>query len=115
MSAKSAHCTNGTGPPRGSLESLGSSALKAGRSPMSLDDLSPAHRNILEKASGIRTDIIDVRRYRTASTAADLRRLGFSESQRIVPALVIPIINVYGETALYQWRPDRPRMLRGRM
>jgi hypothetical protein len=82
---------------------------------MALDDLSPAHRDMLEKGSGIRTDIIDLRGYRTVSTAASLKRLGFSESQRLVPALLLPIINVYGDTVLYQTRPDRPRVMRGKL
>lgn len=72
--------------------------------------LSEQHRAMLEQESGICTDVIAARGYRTITDAAELERLSFSPKQRNVPALLIPIYSPTGEQRLYQARPDTPRM-----
>ena len=75
--------------------------------------LSPEHRALLE-ASAISDEIADARGYFTATTAAELGRLGFDSYQRIAPALVLPVWGVDGQIVNYQARPDRPRVDRER-
>ncbi len=77
------------------------------------DRLSDHHRAMLE-ASAIDPAIIEERGYWTATTKAELQRLGFGTAQRNVPALVIPIYDVHGDVRLYQARPDTPRVKDGR-
>jgi Domain of unknown function (DUF3854) len=50
------------------------------------------------------------RGYYTATSGAELGRLGFETYQRIAPALVLPVWGVTGEIVDYQIRPDRPRI-----
>lgn len=76
--------------------------------------LLPWHRDQL-KASGIHQEVIEARGYRSAQTAAELRRLGFSAAQARAPALVIPLWSVTGQEAGYQARPDSPRVAEGRV
>ena len=54
------------------------------------------------------------RGYKTVTTKAALKDLGFSANQQLVPALLIPISNVHGEVAGYQSRPDKPRVRDGK-
>ncbi len=54
------------------------------------------------------------RDYRTVTTRAELLRLGFSDAQARVPALLIPVWSVHGDVGLYQLRPDHPRILSGK-
>ena len=61
-------------------------------------------------ASAISADVVQARGYRSVSTKAELRELGFSEAQRRTPALLVPIWSVTGEIAAYQIRPDEPRI-----
>lgn len=77
-------------------------------------DLSKAHRHMLEVESGISTELIEARGYRTVTTKADLKRLGFSAIQQNTPALLIPIYHPCGEIATYQARPDNPRIKKGK-
>jgi hypothetical protein len=74
--------------------------------------LLPQHRALLT-ASAIAPDVARARGYRSATTASDLEDLGFPDYQCRVPALVIPIWNVYGEIETYQLRPDQPRTTKG--
>ncbi len=60
--------------------------------------------------SAIAPDVACERGYRSVIVKADLQLLGFSERQRNVPALLIPIRNVYGDLVTYQIRPDHPRI-----
>ena len=78
-----------------------------------MEGLSESHLQLLRK-SGIDEQIIAVRGYRTVKTKAELRRLGFKDSQCRTPALLIPIFNVFGEIATYQIRPDEPRIKNGK-
>lgn len=75
--------------------------------------LSPKHASRLA-ASGIDPERIRERGYYTEQSGAGLGRLGFPRSQQQTPALVIPIWGPKGKTSLYQIRPDRPRISKGR-
>jgi Domain of unknown function (DUF3854) len=71
--------------------------------------LLPRHAALLD-ASAIATEVAAARGYRSVTTRAELRRLGFSERQARVPALLLPVWNVRGEITSYQVRPDEPRV-----
>ncbi|HEX5322540.1 MAG TPA: DUF3854 domain-containing protein [Capsulimonadaceae bacterium] len=77
-------------------------------------DLLPHHQAMLE-ASAISPEIAAQRGYRSITVKAELRRLGFSDSQCLVPTLLIPIWGVSGEIALYHHRSDTPRMRDGKV
>lgn len=77
-------------------------------------DLLPHHRELID-ASAISEDVARDRGYRSVTEARQLAELGFPQSQRRAPGLVIPLRNVYGELQSYQLRPDAPRMLDGRI
>jgi hypothetical protein len=95
---------------------------KRGRAETSLPDgpgganghLSPAHRKILLEGSAIAPEVVEARGYRTVGTKAELERLGFGRSQRNAPGLLIPIFGPAGSVALYQFRPDEPRISKGK-
>jgi hypothetical protein len=69
---------------------------------------------MLMEGSAIQEKVIAARGYRSVAHKADLKRLGFSEAQRLVPTLLIPIWSVTGEIALYHHRPDTPRIRDGK-
>lgn len=71
------------------------------------------HERLIQD-SAIAPEVAAERGYRSAQTLAELKRLGFGDSQRKLPALVIPVWNVYGEIGSYQIRPDEPRILDGK-
>lgn len=73
----------------------------------------PHHLEMLT-ASGIAEEVIDERGYVTEDTKAGMGRRGFGATQRIVPALVIPLHDVWGQPAGYQTRPDQPRVKDGK-
>jgi hypothetical protein len=75
--------------------------------------LLPHHAELLT-ASAIAPEVIQARGYRSVTTRTDLKGCGFSDGQARVPALLIPIHNVMGETVLYQLRPDDPRVKDGK-
>ena len=64
---------------------------------------------MLHEGSGLSLEIIDERGYRSISSAAELRALGFSASQARVPALLVPLWDVTGVAAAWSLRPDHPR------
>lgn len=72
------------------------------------------HHRALIDASSISPEVAEARGYRSVESISELRRLGFADAQCSVPTLLIPIRNVHGEIALYQSRPDTPRMTGGR-
>ena len=78
------------------------------------DPLYPVHRASLEIGSGISSEVIAARGYRTETTKAELGRLGFANTQRRVPALLIPVWNISGQIATYQLRADLPRVVNGK-
>lgn len=69
---------------------------------------------MLNEESAISEKVIEARGYRTVEKKADLKRLGFSDAQRNVPGLLIPIYSPTGEKVLYQYRPDEPRIKDGK-
>lgn len=75
--------------------------------------LSPEHAGLL-RASAISGEVVGARGYFTATSGAELGRIGFDTYQRIAPALVLPSWGVDGEIVNYQARPDRPRIDRER-
>jgi len=75
--------------------------------------LLPQHAELIGD-SGIKVEVAKARGYRTVTTRAALQGLGFSEAQRRVPALLIPIWGISGDIATYQIRPDQPRIVNGK-
>jgi hypothetical protein len=67
---------------------------------------------------GVVPEVAAERGYRSAENKSQLKSIGFGESQRSVPALIIPthdVVATDGECAGYQARPDEPRMVDGRI
>jgi len=65
---------------------------------------------------GVTPEIARERGYRSADTKAQLRQHGFSAAQADqIPALIIPSWNVLGEVSTFQFRPDKPRVVKGRV
>ncbi|MBM4362594.1 MAG: hypothetical protein FJ104_07925, partial [Deltaproteobacteria bacterium] len=60
------------------------------------DRLAANHLSMLQD-SGIADGAIAARGYFTAQKKVELARLGFSEQQQIVPALLIPVFGPHGE------------------
>lgn len=75
--------------------------------------LLPRHEELI-RASAISPEVAKARGYRSVTKKSQLKTLGFSDYQCIVPALLIPIFNTRGEVALYQARPDTPRISEGK-
>src|SRR5262245_37332327 len=83
---------------------------------MADDPLLPRHRDMLEKESGIDSQVIRERGYYSAVAKKDLEEVGFGPAQRRVPTLVVPVHGVVaGETPWYLHRPDEPRLRNGRV
>ena len=57
-------------------------------------------------------DLIATRGYRTVTVKAELKRLGFSDRQCLTPGLLLPIWDLNGDIASYQFRPDQPQLNR---
>ena len=76
--------------------------------------LSPEHRAMLLEESAVASDVVKARGYRTVYKKAELERLGFGRSQRNPPGLLIPIHGPAGGVVLYQFRPDEPRINKGK-
>lgn len=74
------------------------------------DLLSALHRYMLEVDSGISPEVIAARGYRTVTVKAELKRLGFSDRQCLTPGLLLPVWDLNGEIATYQFRADQPRI-----
>src|SRR4051794_12911057 len=75
--------------------------------------LLPNHAQLIVD-SGITPEIARARGYRSVTSKSELRALGFGLTQCRVPALLIPVWGVSGEIALYQARPDVPRIKDGK-
>ena len=75
-----------------------------------LPGLAQQHYEAL-KASAISDEVIKERGYKTITNAKELRPLGFSSSQENVPGLLLPLHSTDGQTPLYVYRPDSPRVL----
>ena len=76
---------------------------------MTTNTLQPQHEALINN-SAISPDVAAARQYRTVTTKAELKSLGFGESQRRVPTLLLPVWGVTGEIKIYQIRPDQPRV-----
>ena len=76
--------------------------------------LLPQHRKLIE-ASEISEKVVCDRGYYSETVKAELAKLGFSNVQRNVPALVVPIWALDGQGTLHQIRPDHPRSSRGKV
>ncbi len=74
----------------------------------------PHHRRALLEESAINPQVVIERGYYTAKSKAELERLSFSPSQRLAPALVIPMYSPTGALVTYQIRPDAPRAIKGK-
>ncbi|MGA2514474.1 MAG: hypothetical protein ABSG37_12785 [Candidatus Limnocylindrales bacterium] len=88
------------------------SDLGFGRSQL-FDQLLPQHAALLT-ASAISDAVAAARGYRSVTEKVELRSLGFSQNQARVPALLLPVWDVTGKIALYQARPDEPRVEKGK-
>lgn len=75
--------------------------------------VSPQHRALIA-ASAITPAVAAARGYRTVETKVELEGLGFAKNQCRVPSLLIPVHNVHGVVALYQSRPELPRIRNGK-
>lgn len=73
--------------------------------------LLPQHEKLLTD-SAISPKVAQERHYRSVEKKADLKALGFTDSQCRVPALLLPVWGVNGEIINYQTRPDDPRINR---
>jgi len=71
----------------------------------------PQHQALLA-ASAISPEVARERGYVSADSRKMLERYGFAGYQQRVPALVIPVRDVTGAIAIYQARPDSPRVSR---
>jgi hypothetical protein len=69
----------------------------------------------LIKASSISPEVSSARGYRSEHTRSHVKRLGFGDSQCLVPALLLPLWNAHGKPSGYQLRPDSPRVLDGKV
>jgi hypothetical protein len=72
--------------------------------------LADQHKKMLIDESSIARDVAEARGYRTIEKKVELKTLGFSDSQRNTPGLLIPVYSPTGEIATYQFRPDQPRI-----
>jgi hypothetical protein len=77
-------------------------------------NLAKYHETMLLDESSIAPEVVEVRGYRTVTKKVELKELGFSDAQRNVPGMLVPVWGVNGEIATYQYRPDRPRMKDGK-
>lgn len=73
------------------------------------DVLHPHHRVLLEVESAIAPAVIESRGYRTVTDPQELLSLGFKPYQAILPGLLVPLYDPYGNVSSYQYRPDAPR------
>jgi hypothetical protein len=69
--------------------------------------LSPEHQARLDRV--VSREVQRERGYRTATDCAELMELGFKKVQARAPGILIPMWDVYGRLATYNFRPDRPR------
>jgi hypothetical protein len=81
---------------------------------MSTNPLLPQHAQMLAE-SGISSEVIEARGYRSVENKAELQRLGFGRAQCLTPTLLVPIWSTGQKVGLYHHRPDEPRMRDGRL
>jgi hypothetical protein len=71
--------------------------------------LLPQHADKL-RSSAVAPEVAAERGYVSIDKLARLERRGFARGQAGVPALLVPLFDVWGEAAGYQARPDDPRV-----
>lgn len=76
---------------------------------MNTPHLATHHRQMLEVESGIASEIIAARGYRTI-TSAEARQFGFS-GQQARDGLLLPVHTTDGKSGIYVLRPDSPRVV----
>ena len=91
---------------------------KLSQTELNMPNLLPHHKEMLA-ASAISPEheVAKARGYRSMASRHDfeeLEALGFSKQQCRLPGLLIPLYNVHGEAAGYQYRPDDPRLKTGK-
>src|SRR4051794_11258699 len=79
------------------------------RQPMATCSLAAHHHQMLTVDSHISMEVIAARGYTTVYEPEELQKMGFYKDQLRVPALVIPIFDVFGELRFHRIRPDDPR------
>lgn len=60
--------------------------------------------------SPLSLDMIKERSYRSVLGRKDLKTLGFSRAQQLIPGILIPLWGPDGSSAGHQYRPDNPRL-----
>lgn len=77
-------------------------------------NLSSNHMRELLDESGIARAVINERGYHEAKDSGELMDLGFAPSQRRVPGLLIPLHSVDGIQFGSIYKPDNPRVIKGK-
>lgn len=72
------------------------------------------HRDLLI-ASAVSPGVARERGYVSVDTKGRLKTVGFSAGQQIVPGLLLPLQGVDGTVVGVQYRPDRPREVKGKV
>ena len=67
------------------------------------------------KGSVISIEVMKERGYESVLGKKRLADLGFNRTQQRTPGILIPVWGVNGQIVEYQYRPDRPRTIRGRL
>lgn len=70
------------------------------------------HHAKLLRESAICVEVAQQRGYRSVDRRKELGQLGFTSPQQQIPGLLLPVHDETGEIALYQYRPDEPRVHR---
>src|SRR5262245_46629081 len=78
-------------------------------------NLSEKHFLMLHDESGISSEVIEARGYRTITDPQDLADIGFSPCQRSVPGLLLPLHTTDGSQTFCVYRPDNPRKREGKI
>jgi hypothetical protein len=79
-------------------------------------DLPLAQHHVAELTrSAVTPAVAADRGYRTVTTIREVKRLGFAESQCLVPGLLIPVNGVGGDLEGYQFKLDAPRTKDGKV
>ena len=106
------HDTNGTQPdaPHSHPTGAANGYPDANTGALWQGELSEQHRRALEVESAISPDVIAARGYFTCNDTALLRLHGFSKSQALPGALVVPLWNCNGERAGVAIRHQIPRL-----
>jgi len=86
---------------------------KSGASPVfseALPELLINHYLHLNDGSGLSSEVVKERGYRSLLGKSELEKIGFTPAQQRAPGILIPLWSVDGKEAGFQFRPDHPRM-----